>query len=253
MLTVFTIVLNGEPWIRRILPELQKLGILWQWRIVEGVTLPENCTSWCRPVTERWHERGRSIDGTSAYLDKIRGDPRIQAFRQAQPYHGKLHMIREALGSDQHDVVVQLDADELFYAPQLETIHERLMQTRAGTAMQFRCDYWVGPSKKIITSDGYGNMPYEWFRAWRWGQGAKFVSHEPPAVEPGGEVIPRWSHNLVLDHRAYATRNQARFKEEFYGYAGLVDGWDRLQKTTGPVRLSDYFSHVTDATVVDDA
>ena len=31
MLTVFTIVLNGEPWIRRILPELQKLDIPWRW------------------------------------------------------------------------------------------------------------------------------------------------------------------------------------------------------------------------------
>lgn len=256
MLTVFTIVLNGMPWIRRILPELEKLGILWRWQIVEGVADPAGCTSWCRPVPGRWHCQYRSVDGTTEYLDEIRARPGVTVLRRACAYQGKLHMIREALAGADHDVVVQLDADELFTAEQLERIHATLMWEPKGSAMQFPCDFYVGPKKKIITRGGYGSMPYEWIRAWRWGRGLEFTSHEPPSLN----VTARWfdpgvceSMGLRMDHRAYATRAQAEFKEDFYGYVGLAAGWDRLQQTCGPVRLSEYFHHVWDASVVDDA
>jgi hypothetical protein len=46
---------------------------------------------------------------------------------------------------------------------------------------------------------------------------------------------------LVFDHYAYFSEAQVRFKEEFYQYEGLLDGWKRLQKTNGDVRLCDYF------------
>ena len=39
MLTIFTIVLNGMPYIKRHMDEFTKLKIPWQWRIVEGVSL----------------------------------------------------------------------------------------------------------------------------------------------------------------------------------------------------------------------
>ena len=42
-------------------------------------------------------------------------------------------------------------------------------------------------------------------------------------------------------------------KEDFYGYAGLLKGWEELQQTHGPVRLNKYFSHVQDRAVVDDS
>lgn len=256
MLTVFTIVLNGQPWIQRILPELMRLKILWRWRIVEGVADPFRCTSWCRPVPDRWHEMYRSIDGTSGYLDGIRNFKEVTVLRRASAYRGKMHMIEEALSQDSHDVVVQLDADELFSATQLEIIHNTLMWEPAGTAMQFPCDFYVGPSKKIVSQGCYGSMPYEWLRAWRWGPGVRFESHEPPSLNISGKVIPRGvcdSMGLRMDHRAYASREQAAFKEQYYGYAGLLDGWDRLQKTVGPVRLSGFFPHVRDHAVADDA
>ena len=256
MLTVFTIVLNGEPWIRRILPELQRLAIPWQWRICEGVTNPAGCTAWCRPVPDRWHERGRSIDGTSAWLDEIRADPRIQVFRQAQPYEGKLHMIHTALGTDPHEVVMQMDADELWTAPQITRIYGLLMDRPVATAAKFFCRYFVGPRKVVRTRGGFGSRDYEWLRAWRWGEGLAFASHEPPRLNRPGPVISRdvtQSLGLVFDHMAYATREQAEFKQDFYGYAGLAAAWDQLQATSGQVRLAEYFTFVHDATMVGDA
>lgn len=73
MLTLFTIVLNGEPFIEWHLPVFRELSIPWQWRVVEGVAAPEHCTAWCRPLPDRWHRDFLSIDGTHEYLRAIDG------------------------------------------------------------------------------------------------------------------------------------------------------------------------------------
>ena len=58
---------------------------------------------------------------------------------------------------------------------------------------------------------------------------------------------------LVFDHFAYSLPKQVEFKEDFYGYTGLLKSWEDLQKTIGPVRLNRFFTHVQDRTIVDDA
>lgn len=256
MLTVFTIVLNGMPWIRRILPELQQLDIPWQWRICEGVANPAHCTSWCRPVPDQWHERCRSIDGTAEYLDEIRTLPAVQVYRKPMPYFGKIEMIQKALGTDPHKVVMQVDADELWTAAQIRKIYNLLLPTQPGTATQFHCRYFVGPKKIVRTRGGFGSRPYEWFRAWRWGQGMGFISHEPPRLDRHGPVISREETEkmgLVFDHMAYADRQAVQFKQDYYGYDGLLPSWQKLQETTGLVRLAEYFTFLHDATLVGDA
>jgi hypothetical protein len=257
MLTVFTIVLNGEPWIRRILPELQKLDIPWRWVVVEGVSLPRHCTSHCREVQAHWHDADfLSVDGTRAYLDEISAHARVRVLRQPGPWEGKVAMIRAALAADQfHEAVVELDADELFTAPQLTLIHSFLVGQPVGTFMQFACDFYFGPRKKVITTTGFGSQWYEWYRAWRFGPGVEFVSHEPPRLNVPGSMVPRGvtqDMGLVLDHRSFVTAQQARFKEEFYGWPGFYEGWRLLQETTGPVRLKKFMAYATENAVVDD-
>jgi hypothetical protein len=58
---------------------------------------------------------------------------------------------------------------------------------------------------------------------------------------------------LIFEHYAYCTPQTVAFKENFYGYAGLLKAWEELQQTSGPVRLNKYFSHIQDRSVVDDA
>jgi hypothetical protein len=68
-------------------------------------------------------------------------------------------------------------------------------------------------------------------------------------------MIPRGvteTWGLTFDHFAYATKEQAQFKEDFYGYKGLVEGWEKLQQITSPVRLRDYFPFITDKSVADE-
>ena len=62
MLTIFTIVLNGKPFIDKQLPIFQQLTVPWRWHIVEGVSRPQECTSWCAEVQDRWHKNWLSIE-----------------------------------------------------------------------------------------------------------------------------------------------------------------------------------------------
>ena len=57
----------------------------------------------------------------------------------------------------------------------------------------------------------------------------------------------------MFEHYAYSLPAQVSFKEDFYGYTGLLESWEDLQKTNGPVRLNRFFNHVQDRTIVDDA
>jgi hypothetical protein len=248
MLTIFTLVLNGMPRIAQHLETFRQLQISWRWRIVEGVASPLNCTSWCRQVPPEFQRDGLSVDGTTEYLDGI-NDYRVEVIRANRPWDGKIAMIAAALEGVEDGAVMEIDADEIWTATQLETMHQQLMPRRPGDAMQFACRVFVGPRKVVTTKVGFGSMPYEWFRAWRWGPGLAFVRHEPPKLNRTGAICLRKSTvsaGLVFDHYAYETEAQVRFKEAFYGYAGLTESWRRLQQTPGEVQLCRFFPWLRD-------
>lgn len=254
MLTIFTIVLNGMPFIDRHLSEFKKLSIPWQWRIVEGVSEPLGCTRWCKQVPDKWHKDFVSIDGTHEYLLSL-DEPNVKVSYQRTPFKGKIEMISRALEEIEDGVVMEIDCDEFWSSQQIEAIYANLEPQPIGTPMQFVCNYYVGKTKKVITNKGFGSNWYEWIRAWKWGRGVAFTSHEPPKLNTQALMIPRAfteGLGLTFNHYAYSTIEQVQFKEDFYGYKGLVEGWERLQKTSSPVRLADYFSFVTDRSVVDD-
>ena len=254
MLTIFTIVLNGEPYISKKIEIFNKLQIPWRWKIVEGVSKPINCTRWCREVPDRWHKEFRSIDGTHEYLQNLKHD-KVQTYFQNRPFNGKIEMVNKALEGVDCGVVMEQDADEFWTPEQMTKVYDLLKDRTPGVAAQFFCNYYIG-KKVVVSRSGLGAYPYEWFRAWKWGEGIEFTSHEPPILNHQPIRIPRGiteEMGLVFEHYAYGTREQVRFKEDFYGYTGLLDSWDELQKTHGPVRINRFFSHVQDRSVVDDA
>src|SRR5206468_69064 len=71
----FTIVLNGQPFITYRLEAFRHLPFEWHWHVVEGVAQLAHDTAWSARlggrIEEASHNRGRSVDGTSAYLDRI--------------------------------------------------------------------------------------------------------------------------------------------------------------------------------------
>src|SRR5436305_15177690 len=74
----FTIVLNGEPFIRYHLDVFRRLPFRWRWHVVEGVASLVRDTAWSVAAGGRIdpdaHDRGLSADGTTAYLDEIAAD-----------------------------------------------------------------------------------------------------------------------------------------------------------------------------------
>jgi hypothetical protein len=248
----------------------------WRWHVIEGASELVGDTAWSVQrggrLSERWHAAGRSVDGTTAFLDRLGeedGD-RVKVYRKPPGalWKGKREMVSAPLASiDEPCVLMQMDADELWTAEQLEGVRRLFAERPLARSAYFRCHYFVGPDRVITTRDTYGNYSsYEWLRAWRYTPGCRWLAHEPPRLvtpNPSGRgetdlaTIHPIMHDeteaagLVFQHFAYVTEAQLRFKEDYYGYAGAVEQWRSLQSAALPTRLGDHFAWVTDGAMVD--
>lgn len=273
-----TIVLNGEPFIRYHIEMLKRLPFRWHWHIVEGVASLVKDTAWSVAAGGRidssFHDRGRSNDGTSAYLDELAAafPNNVTIYRKDldQFWDGKLEMVSAPLPNMREPGLLwQIDADEIWTQAQVETVRAAFHRQPDLTAAFFWCDYYVGPRAAISTRYNYAQNPaQEWLRVWRYAPGDFWEAHEPPTLvrrARGGRRIdlgrakPLWhdeteAMGAVFQHFAYVTPEQARFKELYYGYADAEKRWRDLQaavKAGGPLLLADYFPWVTDQTLVD--
>lgn len=279
----FSIVLNGQPFIRYHLDVFRSLSCPWHWHIVEGVADLVRDTAWSKRqggrIAASLHQEGRSNDGTSDYLDSIAAaEPdRVTLYRRPPGlfWDGKLAMVSAPLEHVAEECLLwQIDADELWTAQQIETAHRMFTANPTRTAAYYLCHYFVGRSLVTTSADQYGNYrTQEWLRTWRMRPGDRWVSHEPPRlVRPAMmsgrtddeakdvATLSAFSHEetaaagLVFQHYAYATPDQAAFKEIYYGYAGATAQWRALQACTSfPQRLRDFFPWVTDEAMVDRA
>jgi glycosyltransferase involved in cell wall biosynthesis len=271
----FTIVLDGEPYIRYHLDVFKSLNVPWHWHIVEGVADLSHDTSWSlatggKVPTERYRN-GRSSDGTSEYLDTIaRENPsNVSLYRKplGERWDGKIEMVRAPLSSINEGCLLwQIDSDELWTTEQIHTMHEMFTLAPQRYAAFFWCHYFVGPDQVIATRNCYAQNPeYEWLRVWRFQPGMQWVTHEPPTLAVQAldgtpynvATINPFTHSeteaagLVFQHWSYTTEAQLRFKEEYYGYRGATESWRKLQSTNQPYTLlRDYFPWVSDSTLV---
>lgn len=231
-LVIFTIVLDGQPFIERHLPVFERLSIPWEWRIAEGAALNTHCTKWCQPQAPRL-----STDGTSEYLTKISKHPNVRVFRR-QLWDGKLSQCNACIaGLDEECVLLQVDVDEFYTVEQIEKIVTLFRHRKQVMRMLFWCNYWLGPHIKATSINGYGNRNGgEWLRAFRYLPGMKFTQHEPPILggNPGvamGRDETR-ANGIVFDHYAWLLESQAVFKCNFYGYKDAASHWRKLQSNT---------------------
>ncbi len=244
-LGIFTLVLDGEPWIEYHLPVFKNLQHEWRWIIVHGASMNNGSTSWCARQEPRL-----STDGTSEYLCSI-GDPRVRRLERTN-WESKDEMINAALFEFSYwptCCLMEIDADEIWRVEQLDKIVDLFEAQEHLGSIMFACDYYVGPNLVLQGEHCYGDNDYEWLRAWRYMPGMTFRSHEPPVLismrgyqmgkEESKDVIGKFSHY------AYATEAQVAYKERFYRYYGLLDKWKALQSNKDfPVSLSIYFDHV---------
>jgi len=271
----FTIVLNGEPFIRHHIEVFRELSFPWHWHIVEGIATLSHDTAWSREnggrLPEDLHRSGLSVDGTSEYLDELaREFPDNVTIHRTQggvPWDGKIEMVSEPVKHIYSDGILwEVDSDELWTVEQLEAGRRMFLRSPEKMAAWFWCDFFVGERLVISTRNGYAQNPeQEWRRAWRFRPGMKWLSHEPPVLAERlsdgswrdvgrGRIFTHAeteADGLVFQHYAYATEGQVAFKEQYYGYAGAVDAWRRLQAADRfPALLRETLSWVKDRTLV---
>lgn len=285
----FTIVLNGEPFIRHHIQVFQGLPFEWHWHIVEGVAALKHDTAWSLAnggrIDDGFHLGGRSKDGTTDYLDELQQAYPGQVTVYRKPlgsfWDGKLEMVNAPLVNLQGPCLLwQVDVDEYWTGDQIATCRELFMAHPERKAAFFWCHYYVSPELIITTRDRYGNnSSFEWLRAWRYEPGDRWISHEPPMLGNrwfqlkaflrrlrGRPVKVRLARlnafrhdvtearGLVFTHLAYVIPEQLAFKEQYYGYAQAQELWRRLGRETRlPVLLKQYFAWVKDDALVDRA
>jgi hypothetical protein len=238
---VFTIVLDGMPFIKMHLERLQATDLDWRWTIVEGVARPTKDTSWVRGIAPRL-----SIDGTTAYLNSI-SDKRVKVIR-APRWENKTAMCNAAIGDFRPGILLQADADELWEPHQHRDLHDFFVNNPQYGHARFYCNYYLGPDIVATSKDGYGNRSTEWVRAWRFKMGQKFVRHEPPIMSNQGDVADKDAtreYGLVFNHYSWVYPEQVKAKCLYYGGKYTLDAWKRLQTAKFPVDdLSAYLPWV---------
>ncbi len=272
----FTIVLNGEPFIRYHIDLFKQLPFKWHWHIIEGVAELKNDTAWSvamgGKVSHEFHRNGLSKDGTTKYLDglKIEFPDNITIYRKGKEkfWNGKLEMVNAPLKNiDEESLLIEIDADELWTFDQILETRKMFLENPAKTAAYFWCHFYVGGNLVTTIKNAYSKTPYyEWIRAWRFNPGNRWTTHEPPALcmQNGtgqwmdlAKINPflhneTEAHGLVFHHYAYVLEQQLKFKEIYYGYQNALHVWQKLQNTKNfPVLLKDYFSWVKDLQQVD--
>jgi hypothetical protein len=163
---------------------------------------------------------------------------------------GKTEMVNAALAAmPDGDLLWEVDADEQWSSKQIQTTVNLFAKNPDKTSALFCCKVWVGPDRYIYEPGKSGNhLEYEWRRVWRFNPGWTFKTHEPPAY---GEIPAGINHadikhdetmasNLIFNHLAYVNEAQVAFKERYYKWPGLVEGWRRLQSAELPCLLRDY-------------
>ncbi|MCB8759381.1 FkbM family methyltransferase [Planktothrix agardhii 1029] len=271
----FTIVLNGQPFIRYHIDVFNKLSCQWHWHIIEGVADLKHDTSWSLQLggklTDQFHDHGRSKDGTSEYLDQLAKQypENITIYRKPKDifWDGKREMVNTPLSNIQEGCLLwQIDVDELWTVEQIYTTRQMFITHPEKTAAFYWCWYFVGENLLISTRNCYAENPQQdWLRTWRFKPGMVWAAHEPPILVetlPDGQqqnvaaVNPFLHHEteqqgLIFQHFAYVMPQQLQFKEEYYGYQNALKLWQNLQSATQfPVFLREYFPWVQDQTQV---
>jgi ADP-heptose:LPS heptosyltransferase len=269
----FTIVYNGQPWIRGQAEFFRQLvGVDWRWHVVEGLAEHVKDTAWCKEAGGRVSDfksrnSNLSTDGTREFLDGLKKEfgNRVSLYRPpgAEPWPGKKAMIDSFLAQLEDGCLLwQLDVDEFWKPDQVEQILGEFEKRPEFTAGWFDCDYFFGWDRCSSRPGVFGNFrEYEWLRVWRYQKGDSWGSHEPPAllrgVEGGkranvGEIHPMLqketrARGWKFQHYALTDRPQLKFKEIYYGHRGLIAGLDQLEKTGRNEPLArTLFPHIRD-------
>lgn len=207
------------------------------WVFVEGASQNGGSTKWCKQMPGKWHDNGRSVDGTIGELYNIidynfnigKHDFRV-LFNHGEMWESKDAMVNEAIKEikKKHDIgfLWQVDADEQWKLEDIEAA-ENWMENLGAKSGAFRPNHYVG--KDLVACGDWGSVPFQ--RVWRW-NGELFASHEPPTLE-GMRKYDFLQLPQRFEHYSYYFEQDVKFKSEWYtGHQNVYKGWKKLQTET---------------------
>jgi hypothetical protein len=249
----FTLVLNGMPFIKQqaeIIPDVFDV-----WYIIEGATLPIKDTAWCRNIDSKYYSDNKlSVDGTTEFLNSIASE-KIKIIRKNDFWNGKVEMCNIFMPFVDNAILMEFDVDEIWKKEVLIDVLDYAEKNNHFDVMLFKCNYFVGPNLHIVNEDCYGNPSDHWPRLWRVLNKTQWLSHEPPRISDLNRYLKRSftkNKGWIFDHYSYVQPEQVAFKENFYGYMGALDKWEKLQNNDNfPCLLRNYLPWVQDGAIVD--
>jgi len=252
-LRILTIVQNGMPWLPLQCEQFENLNVDWEWHIVHGPAANTGSTAWCGE-----NMAGLSTDGTTAFLQAINlVFDSVKVYEQDWWSGGKDEMVNCPLSNFTEEcVLLQMDVDEFWTAAQMKSILSLFESSPWIDMMKFRCNYFVGPDIIVSSKGGFGDLPEEWLRAWRWKPNMRFDSHEWPVLAGNkGKLLDKdytEALGLVFNHYSWVLPKQAQYKQEFYRWPAGAEFWSKLQRNkVWPVDLKKFFYWAPDGSKAD--
>ena len=234
----FTIIFNGIKHLQHNNYYNKLSSCVDLWVIIEGLSLPNGSTSWCKEIDDDFHNNFLSRDGTTEFLNKNRKENVIVIRPENRPWLSKDEQVNAGIRCIKERYIEamlwQIDIDEQWTEESMSSAENELIKHNGKTGC-FRCDYFVGPNQQVFGEWGENTRdPYR--RLWHW-QSEDFETHEPPKLQ--GNNGPRFLLPQRFKHYSYYFEEDVIFKERYYSsYEGLHRRWLDVQKNTGtlPVR-----------------
>lgn len=238
MKIAFTIIFNGLHHLKHNGFAENMLNIFDHWIVVEGGASPNGSTSWCKPISNRWHRYGHSVDGTLEYLTAINSN-KLHIVTREGFWRSKDQMVNAALDCAEklcngNAWLFEVDADEQWTRKQVNDAIT-MLRLKNGTCGCFHCAYFVG--KDLVATGEWGEgrcaenpAKNAYRRLWRW-SGQRFATHEPPLMVGGNgtEVLLPQRFN----HYAYYFEQDVEFKGEYYtNHERVLSKWKTLNEST---------------------
>jgi len=244
MRIVFSIIHNG---IHHLFHNDQYLKILNscdKWVVVEGASLPNGSTKWCKKFPDENHENGGSNDGTKDFLLQLSLKSNKLHYVESHGFWlSKDHQVNRAIEEVRKITdscwLWEIDIDEQWETEQMDVAERELAahRTKAGC---FRSKCFIGKNLRAIGDWGEART-YGYTRLWRW-EGENFLCHEPPVLEGLMGVEPTML-SPVFKHYNYYFEKDVLFKDRWYGgHEGIYERWkliNSLDKRFFPMHISN--------------
>lgn len=225
----FTIVLNGLHHLKHNNYAEFLCKNFDYWVVVEGASKNNGSTSWCKEMPSKYHNNGKSIDGTIEYMRKLKVEHDNIIFIESDGmWNSKDDMVNRAIDEIKKITnscfLWQIDVDEQWRLEQILKSEEELLESKCKTG-KFNVFQFVGDN---LISDGPDWAGEPFIRLWNW-NGENFLTHEPPRINSKDNTITLLSERMK--HYAFYFEVDVKFKNDWYKeHEGLLENWKKLKK-----------------------